>query len=81
MAKQAKKKKQNTKNINPHDAFFKSTFSYPEIARSYIEKFMDESLVKHLDLDGLELDNNSFITPKLEGFYSDLVCNSPCKTR
>ena len=80
MAKRTKKKSATSKNVNPHDAFFKSTFSYPEVVRSYIEKFMDESLVKHLDLDGLELENNSFITPKLEEFYSDLVWKTRYKT-
>jgi hypothetical protein len=36
MAKQRKTKKQKGKSLNSHDAFFKTTFSYPEIARTYI---------------------------------------------
>ena len=37
MAKQGKTKKKKSKSLNTHDAFFKTTFSYPEIARNYIE--------------------------------------------
>ena len=72
-------KKQNTKkekSVNSHDAFFKSTFSYPEIARSYIEHFMDKNLVKNIDLDSLTLENASYVTPELSEYFSDLVWNA-----
>ena len=70
-------KKQNAKRkkkaVNSHDAFFKTTFSYPDVVRSYIENFMDKNLTKNIDLDSLVLETTSYITPDLEEYFSDLV--------
>ncbi len=45
----AKQKEKNTENeaskvSKIHDAFFKSTFSFPEVAKTYIQKFMDNAI-------------------------------------
>jgi predicted transposase/invertase (TIGR01784 family) len=71
--KQAKNSKKGKKVANSHDAFFKSTFSYLDIAQSYIENFMDKNLVQSIDLQSLTLDSTSYITPDLEDFFADLV--------
>jgi predicted transposase/invertase (TIGR01784 family) len=73
-------KKQAKKVVNSHDAFFKSTFSYPDVVQSYMEQFMDKKLVQNIDLQSLTLDTTSYITPDLEEFFADLVWSATYKT-
>jgi predicted transposase/invertase (TIGR01784 family) len=61
------------KATNPHDAFFKSTFSYVDVAQSYIQHFMDKDLAQNIDLQSLVLESGSYITPDLEAYFADLV--------
>ncbi|MEZ5039379.1 MAG: Rpn family recombination-promoting nuclease/putative transposase [Saprospiraceae bacterium] len=56
-----------------HDAFFKLAFSDIDISREYIKHFLPERLVASLQLAKLKLSNQSFVTPKLKQYYSDLV--------
>ncbi len=82
MAKRQTKSKSKTKTkkvINSHDAFFKSTFSYLDVAQSYIENFMDKRLVQNIDLQSLVLETTSYITPDLTEFTSDLVWSAKYK--
>lgn len=58
---------------NPHDSLFKATFTDKEIASDYIRNFLPSALVMRLDLNSLELEPGSFITPELEPYYSDIV--------
>ena len=39
-------KKTKTKAQNPHDKFFKDTFSNPLVARDFIENYLPESILK-----------------------------------
>jgi predicted transposase/invertase (TIGR01784 family) len=82
MAKQNRKasRKSKKKAINLHDAFFKNTFSYKDVAQTYIEKFMPETLAKNIDLESLTLENTSFIDHHLSEHFSDLVWNATYKT-
>ena len=59
--------------MNLHDAFFKNTFSYREIAQSYLTNFLDSQIVAHLDLDNMTLEGSSYVTPELAEYFSDLV--------
>ncbi|MEL6676393.1 MAG: Rpn family recombination-promoting nuclease/putative transposase [Bacteroidota bacterium] len=58
---------------NPHDSLFKSTFQQLEIARTYLQHFLPPELVAALDLSQLSLDPDSYISPELEAYYSDIV--------
>ena len=78
--KQSKKESKSKKVANSHDAFFKSTFSYPDIVQSYIENFMDKNLVQNIDFHSLTLDSTSYVTPDLEEFFADLVWTANYKT-
>ena len=60
-----------------HDSFFKASFSQKKVAREYIETFVAAAVVARLNLDGMELDNNSYIDEPLRPYYSDLVWNIP----
>jgi predicted transposase/invertase (TIGR01784 family) len=67
MSKKSKVKK------GSHDEFFKASFSYPEVAESYIRNFLPKKLVENFKLETLHLENTSYITKDLKNFFSDLV--------
>jgi predicted transposase/invertase (TIGR01784 family) len=81
MAKQQRKqsRKGRKKAVNLHDAFFKNTFSYKDVAQTYLQKFMPNILVKNIDLESLTLENTSFIDNHLSEHFSDLVWNATYK--
>ncbi|MCX7951838.1 MAG: Rpn family recombination-promoting nuclease/putative transposase [Clostridiales bacterium] len=58
---------------NPHDKFFKETFSNLEVAKDFIQNYLPESIVKIIDLDTLELQKDSFINEKLQEVFSDML--------
>jgi len=60
---------------NPHDKFFKESFTNKEIVTDFIKGSFPKELVDNLDLSSLDLDNNSYIDEELKEYYSDLVYN------
>ncbi len=66
-------------NLNSHDTFFKGSFSYPDVAKTYIRSFLPIELVEKLDLENMVMDKNSYISSELKEHFSDLVWNCPYK--
>ncbi len=64
---------------NPHDKFFKETFSIRENVVDFLEGIFPEEIVKKLDLSTLSLDNNSYIDEELKEHFSDIVYTCVCK--
>jgi len=58
---------------NPHDKFFKATFSRKDVVATLIESRFPEPLRKRLDVNSLELTNGSFIDNELSEHFADLV--------
>jgi predicted transposase/invertase (TIGR01784 family) len=58
---------------NPHDLFFRETFSRVEIAHDFIENYLPAEVVAALDLDTLELQKGSFVDEELREHFSDLL--------
>lgn len=58
---------------NPHDKFFKETFSNIEVAKDFIINYLPENIVKIIDLDTLELQKDSFINEQLQEVFSDML--------
>jgi len=58
---------------NPHDKFFKETFSHVEVARSFLHNYLPADVIKFLDVDTLEPEKDSFIDKELEESFSDLL--------
>ena len=58
---------------NPHDKFFKSTFSDISIARDFLDNYLPIELRKVVNLDRIKLENGSFIDNELKEYQSDLL--------
>lgn len=58
---------------NPHDKFFKETFSRLEVAQSFIEETFPVDLKSKLNLENLVLLTDSFVDSVLEEHLADLV--------
>lgn len=58
---------------NPHDKFFKETFTRIEVARDFFAHYLPQSVVDALDLDTLTLQSGSFIDNDLQTQFADLL--------
>ena len=61
----------------PHDELFKAAFSQLDIAKDYLSQFLPPELVRHLDLEKLNLDSNSYVDENLKEYFSDIVYTCP----
>ena len=59
--------------INPHDKFFKESFSRREIAESFVREYLPEKLCKHLQLKSLEILKDSYVDKELSEHFSDIL--------
>ena len=64
---------------NPHDKFFKETFSIRENVIDFLHGTFPEEIIKRLDLSTLTVDNNSYIDNELKEYFSDVVYNCSFK--
>ena len=58
---------------NPHDKFFKETFSKIEVARDFINNYLPQSIINIVDLNTLEIQKDSFINEELQEIFSDML--------
>ncbi|MBY5960077.1 Rpn family recombination-promoting nuclease/putative transposase [Membranicola marinus] len=58
---------------HPHDQFFKTIFSDINAARTFMQAFLPEKVVRHLDLTTLRITDNIFLTDELSSEFADLV--------
>jgi predicted transposase/invertase (TIGR01784 family) len=58
---------------NPHDKFFKESFSRLEVAKSFIEEVFPKEIKDKINLNSLKLSNASFIDEMLKEHLADLV--------
>jgi hypothetical protein len=58
---------------NPHDKFFKESFSRLEVAQSFIEEVFPPDLLERLNLSALKRVNDSFTDAELEEYLADIV--------
>ena len=62
-----------TNIINPHDKFFRTSFSRLDVVRSFIEEVLPKQYRDKINLDSLQLSNSSFIDEELSEYLADLV--------
>jgi predicted transposase/invertase (TIGR01784 family) len=65
---------------NPHDKLFKQTFSLVSQVTVFLEEFLPKDLLNRLNLKTLEIENVSFITGKLQEYFSDIIYSCHFKT-
>lgn len=59
--------------FNPHDKFFKETFSIRENVIDFFQGTIPGEILNKLDLSTLTLSNNSYIDEELKEHFSDIV--------
>jgi len=70
---------ENKKKIqHPDDKLFKKVMEDKANAKAYLEEFYPE-LAKNLDLDRLQIQSESFLTPQFSAFKSDIIYRCPFK--
>jgi predicted transposase/invertase (TIGR01784 family) len=57
---------------DPHDGFFRETFSRREVAEGFLRSYLPESLAGRIDWASLEIAKDSFIEKALRKHFSDL---------
>jgi predicted transposase/invertase (TIGR01784 family) len=62
-----------TNITNPHDKFFRTSFSRLDVVRSFIEEVLPKQYRDRINLDSLRLSNSSFIDEELSEHLADLV--------
>ena len=67
--------------FNPHDKFFKETFSLRENVIDFLEGTFPQEILKKLDLSTLTQDNNSYVDEELKEHFSDIVYTCFCKDK
>ncbi len=58
---------------NPHDKFFKESFSRPEVASDFLTNYLPAEIVRVLDLTTIEPLKDTFVDKGLRSHYSDLL--------
>lgn len=58
---------------NPHDKFFKETFSRISIAKDFLNNYLPESIINIIDMDTVEPQKDSFINKELKESFSDML--------
>lgn len=58
---------------NPHDKFFKETFSNVDVSKDFFLNYLPPPIVNLIDLESIELQKDSFISKDLREYFSDLL--------
>ncbi len=58
---------------DPHDLFFKETFSRKEIASDFLSEYLPRDILRQTDLNSLTIVKDSFVEKELAGQYSDIL--------
>lgn len=57
----------------PHDKFFKETFSNPEILIDFAQAYLPQSLYERIDFSTLQRQNETYLDEELTEYYVDLL--------
>jgi predicted transposase/invertase (TIGR01784 family) len=66
---------------NPHDVFFKATFSQKSIAEAFLKEFLPNNIKAILDISSIQLSTNSYIDEELSENFADLVYDCHYKSK
>lgn len=62
---------------DPHDRFFRETFSRREVAEGFLRSYLPPGLAEGIDWPGLIIAKDSFIEKALRSHFSDLLYSAP----
>ena len=62
-----------SKIANPHDSFFRETFSRREIATNFFREYLPEPIKEQVDLNSLTMSKDFFVDRDLRQHFSDLL--------
>jgi predicted transposase YdaD len=63
----------------PHDKFFKATFSEGKVAQEHLSTFLPSDILEYLRLGEMVLDTTAYISKRFKSFQSDVVWSVPYK--
>jgi predicted transposase/invertase (TIGR01784 family) len=58
---------------NPHDKLFHEIYSRKEEAQSFLEHYLPNEVLQHIEFDSLEICKDSFVDEDLKEFFSDIL--------
>ena len=58
---------------NPHDSFFRETFSRKEVATDFLSMYLPDEITQHINLDTLKMSKDTFVDEELRSHFSDLL--------
>jgi len=58
---------------NPHDRFFRHTFTHPDVARPFFQRYLPAEIRERLDFSTLHPEKDSFIDTQLADHHADLL--------
>ena len=58
---------------NPHDRFFRQSFSRPQIIEQFIVEYLPPAIVSRLRLDTLTLESDSFVDEEFQEHQADML--------
>jgi predicted transposase/invertase (TIGR01784 family) len=58
---------------DPHDSFFRETFSRTEVAEGFLQAYLPPEIVRAIDWSSLEIAKDSFVEKVLRKHFSDLL--------
>lgn len=61
---------------NPHDKFFKETFSNPDVVKALLVRTLPIEVVSLIDFENLQYGNTSYVSMDLKEVFSDLVIHA-----
>ncbi|MEA3466121.1 MAG: Rpn family recombination-promoting nuclease/putative transposase [Thermodesulfobacteriota bacterium] len=63
----------NNQIQNPHDAFFRTVFSDPEVTRSLLQHELPQQIAAQLDFSSIKRQNGTHVSKMLQNTYSDMI--------
>lgn len=61
------------KIVNPHDKVIRFFFDENETAKSFFQEYLPPRITENLALDSLEISKDTFISPKMSDYFSDIL--------
>jgi len=72
---------ESERKIFPHDALVRRVFGVPEHAAAQFRSTLPPTILEHLDLDTLRVEDSSFVSEELRGTVVDMLYSASYRNR